>query len=371
MTTPIPASALSAPAAPAAATSPIDLAFGDGIASALGKRMREVGLEGRAFIISHPEIAALHADTVLEALDAAGYRPEVVVVESGEASKSLATAGEVYAWLADRRAERRDTIVALGGGVVGDLAGFVAATYLRGLAWVQVPTTVVSQVDSSVGGKTAVNLPQGKNLVGAFHQARLTLIDVALLDGLPVRERDSGWAEVIKTAVIFDPALFEALERTPQAALDRGQLLDVIERCVRWKMKVVEEDPTEKGIRIVLNFGHTIAHALEAVSGYGRYLHGEAVSIGMVGAAEISRRRGLIGQALLDRVETALLRNELPVRYDSSLASAERLLEAAASDKKRAGARLRWVLTTGLGATTVAHDVPDDLVLDVLRGLAA
>ena len=355
----------------ASPSSAADVAFGDGIASALGVRMREAGLEGRAFVATHTEIAALHGGVVLEALDAAGYRPEVVSVASGEASKSLDTAAELYAWLADRRAERRDTIVALGGGVVGDLAGFVAATYLRGLSWVQVPTTVLAQVDSSVGGKTAVNLPQGKNLVGAFHPARLTLIDVGLLDGLPPRERDAGWAEVIKTAIIFDPPLFERLERVSQAALDRGELLDVIERCVRWKMKVVEEDPTEKGIRILLNFGHTIGHALEAVAGYGRYLHGEAVSIGMVAAAEISRRRGLVDAALVERLVDALRRNELPVRYDRTVATPERLLEAAASDKKSAGARLRWVLSAGLGSTTVAHDVPDDLVLDVLRDLAA
>jgi 3-dehydroquinate synthase len=348
-----------------------EVAFGDGIVSALGARMREVGLEGRAFVVTHPEIAASHGGNVLEALDGAGYRPEVVTVESGEPSKSLATAGEVYAWLADQRAERRDTIVALGGGVVGDLAGFVAATYLRGMAWTQVPTTVLAQVDSSVGGKTAVNLPQGKNLVGAFHPARLTLIDVGLLDGLPARERDSGWAEVIKTAVIFDAELFERLERTSQAELGRGELLDVIERCVRWKMKVVEEDPTEKGIRIVLNFGHTIAHALEAVAGYGRYLHGEAVAVGMVAAAEISQRRGLIDASLVERIVASLRRNELPVRYDRSAATPESLLAAAASDKKSAGARLRWVLSTGLGSTTVAHDIPDSLVLDVLRELAA
>ena len=353
------------------AASGVDVVFGDGIISALGQRMAELGFTGRAFVISHPDVAALHGGAALESLSAAGFKPEIAAVASGEASKSLATAGELYAWLADQRAERRDTIVALGGGVIGDLAGFVAATYLRGMAWAQVPTTVLSQVDSSVGGKTAVNLPQGKNLVGAFHQARLTLIDVALLESLPVRERDSGWAEVIKTAVIFDPPLFEKLERTSQSELSRGDLLDVIERCVRWKMKVVDEDPTEKGIRIVLNFGHTIAHALEAVSGYGRYLHGEAVSIGMVVAAEISRRRGLIDGGLVARIEAALRLNELPVRYDRGDATPDQLLVAAASDKKSSGARLRWVLSAGLGETRVDADVPEELVLDVLRGLSA
>jgi 3-dehydroquinate synthase len=348
-----------------------DVIFGDGILSALGARMTDAGLAGRAFVVTHPEIAALHAPPALEALDSAGFRPVLVSVVSGESVKSLETAAQLYAWLADARAERRDTIVALGGGVIGDLAGFVAATYLRGLAWVQVPTTVVAQVDSSIGGKTAVNLPQGKNLVGAFHQARLTLIDIALLDGLPVRERDSGWAEVIKTAFIFDPALFEELERTPQAELGRGALLDVITRCVRWKIKLVEEDPTEQGMRIVLNFGHTIGHALETVVGYGRYLHGEAVSVGLLAAAEISRRRGLIDQDLTDRLQTVLRRNELPVRFDRSLATPEQLLAAAASDKKTSGARVRWVLSAGLGTTTIDGDVPDELVLDVLRGLAA
>ncbi|HEU5317869.1 MAG TPA: 3-dehydroquinate synthase [Chloroflexota bacterium] len=362
---------MTATAAPASTSSGADVVFGDGVLSALGQRMAELGFTGRAFVVTHPEIAALHGGAALESLSEARFTPELAAVAAGESSKSLATAAELYAWLADLRAERRDTVVALGGGVIGDLAGFVAATYLRGMAWVQVPTTVLSQVDSSVGGKTAVNLPQGKNLVGAFHQARLTLIDVALLDSLPVRERDSGWAEVLKTALIFDPALFERLERTSQAELGRGDLLDVIERCVRRKMKIVAEDPTEKGIRVVLNFGHTVAHALEAVSRYGRYLHGEAVAIGMVAAAEISRRRGLIDRDLVERIEAALRLNELPVRYDPAVATPEQLLAAAASDKKSSGARLRWVLSAGLGETRVDGDVPEELVLDVLRGLAA
>ncbi|CAA9249445.1 MAG: 3-dehydroquinate synthase [uncultured Chloroflexi bacterium] len=360
----------SPPAVPAHATEDTQIVFGDGILSALGVRMKEAGLAGRAFVITDDRVGSRYAGRTLEALDSAGFRPELVSVAGGETAKSLQTAAELYSWLADQRAERRDVVVALGGGVMGDLAGFVAATYLRGLALVQVPTTVLAQVDSSVGGKTAINLPQGKNLVGAFHPATLTLIDIAFLDELPPRELSAGWAEVIKTAVIFDPPLFEELERTMPQEMDRGQLLDVISRCVQWKMKIVAEDPTEKGPRMLLNFGHTIGHAIEAATGYGQYLHGEAVAIGMAGVTELSRRLGLVDGALVERIETCVKRADLPVRYEGRLVSPEQLLRAAAADKKAQAARLRWVLTTGLGSTTISSDVPEPLVLDVLRDLA-
>jgi 3-dehydroquinate synthase len=358
-------------ATPSAAAFQTDIVFGDGVLSALGTRMAELGLGGRAFVVTDDRVGPQFAGPALEALNSAGFQPEIVSVADGEGAKSLETAAELYAWLADQRAERRDTVVALGGGVIGDLAGFVAATYLRGMAFVQVPTTVLSQVDSSVGGKTAINLPQGKNLVGAFHPARLTLIDIAFLDTLPTRQLRNGWAEVVKTAVIFEERLFDELERTTPEQMDRGQLLDVIERCVRWKMKIVEEDPTEKGPRMLLNFGHTIGHAIEAACGYTRYLHGEAVSIGMAGASEISHRMGLLDRQTADRITACLSRNELPLRYDRSLATPERVLDAAGSDKKAQGSRLRWILATGLGKTHISTDVPNDLVLDVLRGLAA
>jgi 3-dehydroquinate synthase len=343
---------------------------GDGILAELGQRMRALDLQGRAFVITDERVAQRHGAAALASLEGAGYHPTLTAVRGGEGAKSLAGAGELYAWLAEERAERRDTVVALGGGVIGDLAGFVAATYLRGLPLVQVPTTVLAQVDSSVGGKTAVNLPRGKNLVGAFHPARLTVIDVALLDGLPRRELHNGWAEVIKTAAIFDAPLFDALEATPPEAMGRESLLEVIERCVRWKMRVVEEDPRERGPRMLLNFGHTIGHALEAACGYEIYLHGEAVAIGMVGAAQISRRLGLVDGTIPERLEGALQGSALPTRYGRSLASSEALLDAAARDKKTQGARLRWVLLTGLGQPTIRDDVPLPLVREVLEGLS-
>jgi 3-dehydroquinate synthase len=293
-----------------------------------------------------------------------------VAVGGGEGAKTLARAGELYAWLADRRAERRDTIVAVGGGVIGDLAGFVAATYLRGVPLVQVPTTVTAQVDSAIGGKTAVNLPQGKNLVGAFYPARLTLIDVALLEGLPPRELRAGWAEVIKTAMIFDAPLFDALERSRPEDMGRARLLDVIARCARWKEEIVAEDPLERGRRILLNFGHTIGHALEAATAYGTYLHGEAVAIGMVGVAEISRRLGLVDGDFRARIERTLEANALPVRYRASTATPDDILRAMAADKKTVGARQRWVLAVRPWGTVVRDDVPPDLVRDVLDGLS-
>lgn len=346
------------------------VALGDGILRELGEKMAAAGLTGRAFVITDRRVAEQWAAATLGALAEAGYRPALMAIEGGEAAKSLPQAAQLYAWLADQHAERRDTIVALGGGVVGDLAGFVAATYLRGMALVQVPTTVLAQVDSSVGGKTAINLPQGKNLVGAFHPARLTLIDVALLAGLPPRELHNGWAEVIKTAIIFDAPLFEELEHIRLEAMPRQQLLDVLDRCVRWKMKVVEADPTEQGPRMLLNFGHTIGHALETTGGYSTYLHGEAVAIGMAGVAELSRRLGLVDQALVERMEACLVRNELPIRYDPAVTPPADILAAAAADKKSRGAQLRWILTEGLGRTKIADDVPVELVREVLQRLA-
>jgi 3-dehydroquinate synthase len=346
------------------------VAIGDGILSELGQRMRALDLQGRAFVITDERVGRAYGEALLASLEGAGFRPALTAVGGGEGAKSLAQAGELYAWLADEKAERRDTVVALGGGVIGDLAGFVAATYLRGVPLVQVPTTVLAQVDSSVGGKTAVNLPRGKNLVGAFHPARLAVIDVALLDGLPPRELHNGWAEVIKTAAIFDAPLFETLEATAPEAMGRAAFLEVIERCVRWKMQVVEEDPRERGPRMLLNFGHTIGHALEAACGYETYLHGEAVAIGMVGAAQISRRLGLVEETLVARLEGVLRASALPTRYRRSLASPEVLLDAAGRDKKTQGARLRWILLTGLGHTTIRDDVPLPLVREVLEGLS-
>jgi 3-dehydroquinate synthase len=254
--------------------------------------------------------------------------------------------------------DRASAVVALGGGVVGDLAGFAAATYLRGIALVQCPTTLLAQVDSSVGGKVAINLPQGKNLVGAFYQPRIVLADTSVLATLAVREFRSGLAEVVKTAAIADPGLFELLEREAgRLAPDAADLLaGIVMRCCRIKAQVVTLDERELGLRAVLNFGHTLGHALEAAAGYGRLAHGEAVAIGMVAAARLSRNRGLCRDADVARLARLLARLGLPVR---SPLPGDRVLPYLAQDKKGRRGVPRFVLTGGIADVTLA--AVDDL----------
>ena len=343
-----------------------EVAFGDGIVSALGARMREVGLEGRAFVVTHPEIAALHGGTVLEALDNAGYAPEVAAIQVGESSKSLSTAGELYAWLADGRAERRDTIVALGGGVVGDLAGFIAATYLRGLRWVQVPTTVLAQVDSSVGGKVGVNLALGKNLIGAFHQPAVVLVDPLLLATLPRREFRSGLYEVVKYGMIASRSLFDRVASDTKAIFAREEAVlvpAIVESC-RIKADIVTRDERESDLRRVLNYGHTVGHALEAVTKYRRFRHGEAIGYGMLAAADLAVARG----ALADTERQALaqlitLLGPLPPIADLPIGD---VLDAVRRDKKVVHGRLHFVIAIQIGATMTVDDVTEDELRAVL-----
>jgi len=247
----------------------------------LGKACARLGLGHRCAVISDTNVAPRYGKAVQRVLSQAGFDSRLVTVPAGETAKSLRTVRFCYDELAARRLERKSFIVALGGGVVGDLAGFVAATYLRGVAFVQVPTTLLAQVDSSVGGKVGVNLKAGKNLVGAFYQPRLVLCDLTTLGTLPSREYRSGLAEVIKYGIIYDAALFERLERDLPQLLEREPktLTEVVARCCDIKAEVVGQDETESGLRAILNFGHTVGHALEAISHYGKYLHGEAISL--------------------------------------------------------------------------------------------
>ncbi|MBM4438570.1 MAG: 3-dehydroquinate synthase, partial [Actinobacteria bacterium] len=287
----------------------------------------------------------------------------------GEGSKSLAVAEALYTWLAAQRAERGHAVVALGGGVCGDLAGFVAATYLRGLPLVQVPTTLLAQIDSSIGGKVAVDLPVGKNLVGAFYPAALTLVDTALLDTLPRAQLVADYAEVIKTAMIFDAAMFELIEGSVDRLAEPALLASLVERCVRWKAKLVYEDPLDRGARAVLNYGHTIAHALEAAAGYGAYRHGEAVAIGMAGAAALAVRLGRCAAELRQRQNALLVRSGLPVSYRD--AAPRDVLDAMRLDKKVRDGAIRWVLPDRIGAATVGIDVAPDLVSAIVHELRA
>lgn len=349
------------------------LAYGRGMLGQLGAKMREVGLSGRAFVISNDRVFPLFGAAAVSGLRSAGYAVESYQLPDGELTKSLAAASALYDWLVEQRAERIDAIVALGGGVVGDVAGFVAATFLRGMPLVQVPTTVLAQIDSAIGGKVGVNHPKGKNLIGAFHPARLIVGDTDTLRSLTPRLLADGWAEAIKCALILDAELLDVLEAHAAGLCDLSSPLvpDVIERCAQHKVRVVTEDEREAGLRMILNYGHTIGQGLEAALKYEALLHGEAVSIGMVGAAAIAVERGWLEPALLRRQNEVLTRFGLPIRLpsDAPSPSVETVLERMTRDKKSRGAALRWVLLDRVGHARIESGVPEELVRDTVAAL--
>lgn len=296
-----------------------------------------------------------------EGLGAVGIATTLAAVPPGEASKSLEMTASLYDELVRMRADRHTAVVALGGGVVGDLAGFAAATYARGIPLLMVPTTLLAQVDSSVGGKVGVNHPGAKNIIGAFHQPSGVWVDTETLRTLPDRELRCGLAEVVKYGVILDSAFFDELEVQVDAILARepGALRSIVSRSCRLKASVVERDEREEtGLRAVLNFGHTVAHAIEAVAGYdGPYQHGEAVAVGMVAEARLAERMGWIGSDLVDRIERLLVRLGLPTAAPGLDAS--RLIDAMTRDKKNRGGRIRFVLPRAIGRVELT-DGPDD-----------
>ena len=288
--------------------------IGAGLLRRLGTECRRLGLGSRCAVVTDGNVAPFYARAAHAALAEAGFEPVLITVPAGETAKNLKTVQLCYDQLVAQRFERKSFILALGGGVVGDLAGFVAATYLRGIPFVQAPTTLLAQVDSSVGGKVGVNLPAGKNLVGAFYQPRLVLCDLDTLATLPAREYRAGLAEVIKYGIIYDAAFFRRLERQMPTLLKREPktLAAVIARCCEIKAEVVRQDETENGLRAILNFGHTIGHALEAISNYGKYLHGEAISLGQVAAARLSVRLLGLPPRDLERITALFRRAGLP-----------------------------------------------------------
>jgi 3-dehydroquinate synthase len=317
-------------------------------------------------IVTNTTVAALYLQQLAETLRAGGVEVVSIVIDDGERHKVSATLNRIYDALLERRCERRTTLIGLGGGVVGDLAGFAAATYMRGIPFIQVPTTLLAQVDSSVGGKTGINHPLGKNMIGAFYQPRLVLADTEVLASLPARELSAGVAEVIKYGLISDGAFIDWLEQNMEKLLacDRDALAHAVRRCCEIKAAVVAADERETGVRALLNFGHTFGHAIESGSGYGNWLHGEAVAAGMVMAADLSRRMGLITQADADRIVALLKRARLPVA-PPGIAPAL-LRELMGVDKKAEGGKLRFILLDAIGAASVRADVPDALLQQVL-----
>jgi 3-dehydroquinate synthase len=335
---------------------------GAGVLARLPQELAAAGLQGRLWLVADDAVYARYGAALEAALRAAGRDVRSRTIPPGEESKTLGQAALLYDWLLAERVERRDAILALGGGVVGDLAGYVAATILRGIGFVQIPTTLLAQVDASIGGKVAVDHPRGKNLIGAFHQPSLVLADTATLTSLPPRELAAGWAEVIKTGVILDAALFAALERDAEAllALDAEPTAAAITRCMALKAQVVGEDEREGDRRAILNYGHTVGHAIEAATAYGRYLHGEAVAIGLGAAASIAVGMDLFPAADAARQSALVARFGLPTRATD--VDRQAVLAAMGRDKKAEAGRLAWVLPTRLGDVTIRRDVPDALV---------
>jgi 3-dehydroquinate synthase len=298
----------------------------------------------------------------------AGFEPDLITMPAGETAKSLKSVQDCHDQLAAQRLERKSFIIALGGGVIGDLAGFVAATYLRGIPFVQVPTTLLAQVDSSVGGKTGVNLKAGKNLVGAFYQPRLVLCDLDTLDALPEREFRAGLAEVIKYGIIADATLFAQLERDLPKILKREEkiLAPIIARCCEIKAEVVGKDETETGLRSILNFGHTIGHAIENSSGYGKCLHGEAIAIGQVAATRLSHKILGLPERDVERVKNLFVRAGLPTRIKLNPVQRKKLFAAMKLDKKVSDGEMKFVLARKIGTVEFGKKVPPAFIEEAL-----
>ena len=324
-----------------------------------------------ALVVTNTTVAELYAATVAEALAPHFAQVRTLALPDGEAYKDLAHLNLIFDELLGHEADRRTVLYALGGGVVGDMTGFAAACYMRGVPFVQVPTTLLAQVDSSVGGKTAVNHPLGKNMIGAFYQPRRVVCDLAVLDTLPDREMSAGLAEVIKYGASIDIDFLQWLEEHVDGLRnrERASLGHAVKRCCEIKAQIVGADEKEAGLREILNFGHTFGHAIEAGMGYGAWLHGEGVGCGMVMAATLSARLGLVDPAFARRLESLVARAGLPVRGPASL-SPERYLELMRVDKKSQGGDIRFVLLDGEAHATV-RAAPEALVLEVIAGLTA
>jgi 3-dehydroquinate synthase len=334
-----------------------------GALGTVGARLRALGVGSRAILVTDADVVQLHGASVTKGLEEEGFSVTTLEVPTGEGAKTLAVAEHCWDRLLAAGADRTSTVLALGGGAVGDLAGFVAASYMRGVNFVQLPTTVLAQVDASIGGKTAVDHPKAKNLIGAFHQPRLVVVDPAVVRTLPDREFRSGLAEIVKHGIVLDAAYFEDVERSAAALLDRDleTLTRIIGGSCRLKAGVIERDPEERSeLRYALNAGHTIGHALEAVTRFERWTHGEAVALGLAAEAHLAERLGVATEATTRRQEALLAAVGLPLRAPA--VDAEAVLKAIAHDKKARDGRVPFVLAPAIGTFRVVYDVgPDDV----------
>ena len=351
---------------------PYPIVIGSGALACLGEAVRERGLKPgtKVLVVTNPVVNQHYGAHALASLRNAGLEAQLLEIDAGEEQKTPATVGLIHDAAFEQKLERGSLIVALGGGVVGDMSGFAAASWLRGIAVVQVPTTLLAMVDAAIGGKTGVNHPGGKNLIGAFHQPRLVLIDPGCLATLPVREFRAGMAEVIKYGVIGDRELFEQLEQAgPQLAsmeaLPPALLQTILERSAAAKARVVAADEREGGLRAILNYGHTLGHVVEALCGYGTFLHGEAVAIGMVAAGELSCELGLWSRDDQTRQRQVIAAAGLPLAWPDLQADA--VLACLQGDKKVRDGQVRFVLPTALGHVEIHDDVSGEQVLRALE----
>jgi len=332
---------------------------GSGLLTCAGARIRDVSKASRCALVTDSIVGPLYAETVRRSLEESGFDVVIITVPSGESSKSLTQVAFVCDAMIAAGLDRSGLLVALGGGVVGDLAGFVAAIYYRGIPFVQIPTTIVAQVDSSIGGKTGVNAAGGKNLLGAFHQPVLVLADVSTLSTLPEREFNEGFAEVIKHAAIRDRAMLDHLD----------DLTSLVARNVAIKAAIVTEDEFEtKGVRALLNFGHTIGHGIEAAAGYGRFLHGEAISLGLVAACRLSVQKAGLPSGDAALLISMLARYRLPLQLPADI-STDNILQALRKDKKFHAGAVRFVLLRAIGEAFVSSEITETDIVDAIEGL--
>jgi 3-dehydroquinate synthase len=355
---------------------PYPIVIGAASLDLLGEQVHARGFKAgtKVLVVTNPEVNGPYGARALASLAGAGFEASTLVIEAGEDQKTPATVALIHDAAFERRLERSSLIVALGGGVVGDMAGFAAASWLRGIAVVQVPTTLLAMVDAAIGGKTGVNHPGGKNLIGAFHQPRLVLIDPDVLATLPAREFRAGMAEVIKYGVIGDPELFAALEAAPSGLADRQAvgpelLQTLLERSAAAKAKVVAADEREGGLRAILNYGHTLGHVVETLTGYGTYLHGEAVGLGMLAAGRLATALGLWSAEEEQRQRGLIAATGLPVEFPSL--DPEAVLACLQGDKKVRDGRVRFVLPTAIGQVVIRDDVGAAVIREALAALGA
>jgi 3-dehydroquinate synthase len=345
-----------------------EIQIGPGLLDQVGENLKRIGYQNRTVVITNPNVNKLYGDQIMSDLEKAGLEASLFEVPDGEEYKSLKWAGNLYRKLSSFQAERMTPILALGGGVIGDLAGFVAATYMRGVPLIQLPTTLLAQVDSSIGGKVAVNYGRLKNTIGTFYQPKLVISDIAALKTLPVKELKNGLAEIIKYAIIRDPELFALLEQGMGRIKSRDMDLfeEVISLCAGIKADIIQKDEKDLGLRNVLNYGHTFGHAIETVSDF-QISHGKAVALGMVAAALVSQRMKVLPISALDRIKTVIVRAGLPLNIPGL--DIDKIMNVMGHDKKKLGGKIRFVLPKSIGEVYVTDAVDNELVKQVLEEL--